>query len=159
MFSQTVKSKTHTKQHIDTMMLLDRVEHSISTIGMSFPDIGSFDFNLEKDKWKYLPNNISSGVKVMGLHLGDDYRACLVYYEKNAYIDPHYHSREFEVIRLLKGSVINKRNKRTYREGDLITIERGDLHHIVSNSDEVYMYIVFSESESLIDELFNKDYL
>lgn len=149
------------KKHTSVMALLNRVEHKIERyVEMSFPDVTSFDFQLVKNEWKSLPNEISSGVKVMGLHIDEDYRSMLVHYNINAYIDQHYHSKEIEVIRLISGKLLDKVNNTYYQENDLITIDKGDLHNIVSvGEEEAYMIIVFSESERVIEKLFNRDYL
>lgn len=124
---------------------LKKAEENINKVCMVFPDVSSFDFKIEKNSWVRLPENVATGVQIMGIHIGDDYRSLLVHYEPNSFISPHYHSTEYEVIKIVEGSVKNVSNGENYERGDVVLIPKNKLHHIVSEDEECYMYILFTE--------------
>ena len=138
----TIKSNN---DYLEAKRALKKAEEALNKVYMIFPDVSSFDFNLVKNKWSELPEDVATGVQTMGIHIGDDYRSLLVHYQPNSFILPHYHSSEYEVIKIVEGSVKNISNGELYERGDVVLIPKNKLHHIVTEGEECYMYILFTE--------------
>lgn len=124
---------------------IDRVYAKVNYVGMEFPDVHSFDFQVVKNEWNQLPEAVSHGVSTMGLHIEDDYRSLLVHYTADAYITPHVHSKEWEIIKVLEGECYDLISNTTIAKGDTYIVPKGHRHHIVSKTEECYMYILFTE--------------
>jgi quercetin dioxygenase-like cupin family protein len=133
------------KDYLQAKRALKKAEENINKICMIFPDVSSFDFQLEKNQWTTLPEGVATGVKTMGIHIGDDYRSILVHYEPDSFILPHYHSNEYEVLKIVEGQAKNLINGEIYERGDVVLIPKNKLHHIVTLEEECYMYILFTE--------------
>lgn len=139
--------------YLQAETLLNKVQSRINRIGMTFPDITSFDFELEKYRFKKLPSNVSKGVRAMGLHLEEDYRSLIVSYNRNSYILPHLHSSEIEVIQVLEGEIKDEVNCIIYEEGDIIRIEKDQLHYMTTKNKRSILFLVFSEHVNVINNL------
>ena len=85
----------------------------------------------------------------MGLHLSDEYRSILTYYSKNAYICPHLHSKEWEVIKILEGTAYDKISGVALSQGDIYVIPKGVAHHVITD-EECYMYILFTSHKEFL---------
>ena len=126
-----------------------RVENVIQQLAMSFPDVTSFDLAMVKNQWNDVPSEVSQGVSTMGLHLSDEYRSILTYYTANAYIAPHLHSTEWEIIKILEGEAHDTISNVTLKKGDIYIIPKGVAHHVISE-EECYMYILFTTHKEFL---------
>ena len=125
--------------YLDAKKALKRAEENINKICMIFPDVSSFDLKVKKNEWVQLPESIAVGVQTMGIHIGDDYRSLLVHYKENSSILPHYHSKEYEVIKIVEGWIKNLSNGELYERGDVVLIPKNKLHHLITEDSECYM--------------------
>lgn len=130
---------------------LDRCEIAIDKIGMTFPDLKSFDMELKKDEWVKFPKEIGRGVKTMGIHLSEDYRSVICHYKPHSAIEPHVHMEEYEVVKVIEGSIVDRHSGKRYERGDVIFIPKGRSHHIVTEEEECYMYILYTEHEDYLN--------
>lgn len=154
MRENVIKSDNIPQEYYIAAQALKRIRNKIDRIGMEFPDINSFDFKLEKGIFKKLPEEVSEGVETMGLRICNDYRSMLVTYSEYGYIKPHYHSKEYEIIHILEGEVVDKVSCVVYEEGDIIKINKNQLHHIVAGDGKCIMHIVFSNKKNVIDRFY-----
>lgn len=142
--------------YLEAESILNRVQSKINRIGMNFPDISSFDFKLERYVFKKLPFSVSKGVRVMGIHLEEDYRSLVASFNLNSYILPHTHSSEIEVIQVLEGEIKDEVLCLVYEKGDIVKINKNQLHHITTGNKRSILYITFSENEKTINNLFKE---
>ena len=139
------------KEYSEAMSSLKRIQQKINKVTMEFPNVSSFDFKLVKNKWGKLPPEVCTKVEVMGLHVDEDYRSMLCFYSPGGEIKAHQHSKEWEIIQILEGSCYDKLTDTRLTKGDVYIIPRGMNHHIISEDEECYMYILFTEhKENLI---------
>ena len=133
------------EDYLNAKKALKRAEEKINKVCMVFPDVSSFDLKIEKNIWTKLPEDVATGVQTMGIHMGDDYRSILCHYKPNSFLLPHFHSKEYEVIKIVEGCAKNISNGEIYERGDIVLIPKNILHHIVTEDKECYMYILFTE--------------
>jgi quercetin dioxygenase-like cupin family protein len=126
---------------------LTRVEDIISNITMDYPDVSSKDIATIKNKWIELESPIADGVHTMGLHVGDDYKSLLVHYGQDSWLTPHFHSKEWEVIMILDGACEDKTTDTKLKKGDIFIIPKNAVHHVITTTEECYMYIMFSSNK------------
>lgn len=149
-------NKVKSNAYKSCLTKIETLKERINLIGMDFPDVYSFDFQTIKNEWKLLPEEVSTGVSTMGLHLEEDYRSILTYFEKDAVLKPHKHTREYEVIKVLEGAFHDLTSKQTFEKGDVFIIPKGQVHEIVTRGEECYMYILFSEDDKHL-KLFHRE--
>lgn len=133
------------KGYDNAVKSLNKIYKQVNRIGMKFPDVHSFDFEVVKNTWKPLPTDVATRVETMGLHIEDNYRSVICHYGTFAEILPHKHSNEWEIIQVLEGSIYDTFTDTTLQKGDVYIIPRGMEHHIISKEEECYMYILFTE--------------
>lgn len=141
-------------EYLEAELLLKRVKNKVNRIGMNFPDVTSFDFDLEKYSFRELPESIARGVRTMGIHLEEDYRSLIVTFDSDSFLSPHFHSEEIEAIQVLDGEILDKVTCTIYERGDAFIIPKGQLHEIVTLQNSSIMFIVFSRDEKVIEEMF-----
>lgn len=150
LFGTDLGKKQHGK-YVEAMECLNRVEYKIENIGTEFPDRSCYNLPVTKNQWVKLPEEYASGAQHMGIHLGDDYWSVLTYLGRGGYIKPHKHSKEYEVVKVVEGKVRDMVTDNVFKRGDVFTIDKGKIHHLVSEQDECYMYMMFSKcSENLV---------
>jgi len=143
LFSLDFGKTTH-KKYTEAIQCLESAETCLSKIGMEFPDIASYDLQLEKNEWVELPMHSAKGVKSMGIHVGKDYRSILTYYKPHSYIEPHMHSDEYEVVKVIEGKMKDLITGKEFERGDIMIIPKGEVHHIVTEDNECYMFMMFT---------------
>jgi cupin superfamily acireductone dioxygenase involved in methionine salvage len=129
---------------------LDKIYKTVNSIGMVCNDFHSFDFEVKKNIWTCLPKEVAKGVEVMGLHIEDDFRSVLTHHTIKSEIQPHLHSEEWEIIQILEGSCHDTMTNTRLSKGDVYIIPKGMKHHIVTDSEECYMYNLFTESSEYL---------
>lgn len=137
------KSKTY-QEALDS---LARVESLVTEITMEYPDVSSKDIETIKNHWVELVAPVGKGVHTMGLHQGDDYNSLLVHYQEHSHLSPHFHSKEWELIFVLDGSCYDKETETKLSKGDIYVIPKGAVHHVISEEEECYMYIMFTSNK------------
>ena len=114
---------------------------------ITFPDITSDEIMFIKDKWEWLPKNIGRGVKIMALHFNNTVKLFLTSYEPNSYIMPHKHIIEFEIGKIIEGSLTNLLTGVTYKEGDTYKFYPDEIHYLESSKKGCMVQSVLSLNE------------
>tara|TARA_R110000737_G_C14589491_1_gene487234 strand:+ start:864 stop:1394 length:531 start_codon:yes stop_codon:yes gene_type:complete len=132
------------KVYQDARDSLDRVKDIVTKIQIDYPDIKTKEIATIKNKWVSLSDPIGFGVHTMGLHLNSDYRSLLVHYEANGHMSPHFHSKEWEMISIIEGSIEDKSTGTVLIKGDVYIIPKGAIHSLETIGKECYMYVMTS---------------
>ena len=135
------KSDNYTK----AKATLKRVKESFDGFVLSFPDVTSEEIMFIKDKWETLPKKIANGVKIMALSMKGDYKkSFLTEYEPNAYIKPHKHEGEYEIGRIIRGSVTNRLTGDIYAKGDVYKFSPNEVHYLLSSKHGCLVHSVLT---------------
>jgi len=69
----------------------------------------------------------------------------IVKVDKKTNIEPHYHKKASEIFFILKGNGIlfvgNDKQRR--KEGDIIFCEPGEIHGVINDTDDEFVWLVF----------------
>lgn len=139
-------NKSH-KKYVEAVKCLDRAEYCINNIGVEFPDHDSYEFPLIKNVWTEATDKNSRGVRKMAIHIGSDYWSVITHVEQGGYVNPHTHSNQFEVIKIIEGKMKEKITGKMFERGDIFVIPKGKAHHLVSVGGECYLYMLYTEDE------------
>jgi len=136
--------------YAEAVSSLIRVENAIAKISASITNIESSEFNVIKNQWVDLPEHMSSGVSVMGLHIDKDYTSLLGYYMPNSFVKPHQHKTEWEIVKILEGTAYDKTNDILLTKGDVYIIPRNKIHNIITLDKECYLYALFTSDKKYL---------
>ena len=117
---------------------------------IAFPDVTPDEILFIKGKWEVLPKKIARGVKIMALNFKDEFKDLLIDYKANAYIMPHRHIIEYEMGRVIKGSVTNKLTGETYNEGDEYRFSPNEIHYLLSSKNGCLVHSILTTKENHI---------
>ena len=126
-YEKAKKGLRNVKKHFDGFVI-------------SFPDVTPDEIIFIKDKWEHLPKKMARGVKIMALHFKDDLKTLLTEYKPNSYIMPHKHLVEYEIGRVLSGSITNKLTGETFNEGDEYRFKPNEVHYLLSSKEGCLVY-------------------
>lgn len=141
---------TKDSTYAEAISSLKHVEESISKISTSIMNVDSSDFNVVKNTWVDLPEDMSYGVSVMGLHIGEDYTSLIGYYTPHAYVKPHQHKKEWEIVKILEGEAYDKANDIRLTKGDVYIIPKNKTHNIITLGKECYLYALFTTDKKFL---------
>lgn len=125
----------------------------MAMVGITINEWSAEDFDLDLNKWKALPDTIAEGVDAMALKLDKDLSRVVTKLAPGASILPHRNNKEFEYIKVLSGSVMDKFTRKEIKAGDTYTIERGIESHLVAE-DGAKLIMVMAHTEQFEGELF-----
>jgi len=103
-------------------------------------------YNTSYNKW--CPVGETNGITCKRIKTPDDYHGFLLRYEAGANSGIQVNTDEFESLDVRVGSVTNTITDKTYREGDKITFDKGEVRELMCEGDEAYIYCVMSKSKS-----------
>lgn len=129
---------------------LSRVKDKLSDIIDNFPDVTIPEILYFDHKWSKLPETLGTGVSVLGLEMNENYSTLLAYYKPKAFLAPHTHVNDFELNKIIKGSLTNKITGERFETGDTFIIDKNERHFLSSN-EETFVYCVITPSEEYLD--------
>ena len=136
---------TH-KKYTDAIECLNRAEYCMDRIGIEFSDQDSYNLPLVKNKWVTIAKKNAIGVHKMGIHMGRNYWSILTYIEENGYINPHIHTKDYEIIKMIEGKMKGMVTGKVFKRGDTFIIPKGRVHHLMAEDGECYMYMLFTKN-------------
>jgi hypothetical protein len=138
---------------------LKNVKRKFDGFVISFPDVTPNEIMFVKDKWETLPKNLANGVKIMALSFKNGLKSLITSYQPNSYIMPHRHINEFEIGVILKGSLIDKFNGKTYNVGDKYKFSPNELHYLLSTKDGCVVHSALTSDYEYLLKPLNKQIL
>jgi quercetin dioxygenase-like cupin family protein len=137
----------------DTFILaknsLDSIKTKLINFSDNFPDVTIPELLFISNKWSDLPEKLGSGVSVLGLDLNKDYSSLLAVYKKDGFILPHEHKNEYELNRVIKGTILNKITGELFKAGQTFTINKNQKHYLVAK-EESYLYCIITPNKELL---------
>lgn len=134
--------------YIKAKSCLSKIKDRLNDLVESYPDVTPSEIIVVKDMWKLLPIDIAEGVCVMGVELREDFKSLLGHFKKGAQLFEHAHD-EYELNKVIKGSITNKTNGEIYESGSTFIIKKNEIHHLVAN-EETFIYCILTSDESLL---------
>lgn len=128
---------------------LSRVKSKLDSFIDNFPDVTIPEILYLEKKWSTLPSNLGSGVSVLGLDITDKYSSLLAHYNSKGYLVPHVHTNDYELNKIIKGSISNKLTGERFETGDTFIIEKNERHYLVAN-EETYVYCLITPDEECL---------
>lgn len=104
-----------------------------------------------KNRWLKLPEAFGSGVITMGMEESEKRKCFLVHYESNSELFNHSHPKNLERIQILTGCIKDMITDIVYQEGETFVIDKNESHHIITTTEEAYLFIVFSEELATLE--------
>jgi quercetin dioxygenase-like cupin family protein len=135
---------TKSDNYIKAKKGLTKIKSTFKSFVIAFPDVTPDEIILIKNSWETLPTKIALGVKIMGLSFKNGFKSLLVYYNPNSYIVPHAHNEEFEIGKILKGSITNRLTGKTYNINDEYIFSPNEIHYLSSSKDGCIVHSVLT---------------
>lgn len=129
---------------------LSRVKNRLSDFIDNFPDVTIPEILYMNQKWFTLPENLGTGVSVLGLDVNENYSSLLVYYDSKGFLTPHSHDKDFELNKIIKGSITNKITGECFETGDTFIIDKKERHYLKAN-EETFVYCLITPNEEFLD--------
>jgi quercetin dioxygenase-like cupin family protein len=144
------------ESYLEAEFMLTKIINKVERSGIEFPSIKSTNFDLEKYSPTSLSEDISNNVRLMGVHIDNDYRSMMAYFEPGSYIKPCLHPDEVIVFQVLKGEIIENVSCEIYEEGDTFVVKKNQLHEIIAET-KATVFMTFSDSWEVLENLFKSD--
>lgn len=125
---------------------LSSLKDKFNELIVIFPDVTISEMVFLKNQWLTLPEKLGKGVKILGVEMTDDYKLLITKFTKNSYLEAHEHNSNYELNKVLSGSVYDPINKKTYNCGDTFLMEK-DVKHALSCTSEAYLLTLFTTNE------------
>tara|TARA_R110000868_G_scaffold62944_4_gene189900 strand:+ start:287 stop:679 length:393 start_codon:yes stop_codon:yes gene_type:complete len=103
-------------------------------------------YNASYNHW--CPVGDIDGVTCKRIKTPNDYHGFLLRYESGANSGIQVNTDEFESLDIRLGSVTNAITDETYREGDKVTFDKGEVRELICEGEDAYIYCVMSKSKS-----------
>lgn len=129
---------------------LSRVKDKLSDFIDNFPDVTIPEILYIEQKWSMLPESLGEGVSVLGLDMTDNYSTLLAHYKANGYLVPHAHANDYELNKIIKGSITNKLSGERFDTGDTFIIDKNERHYLSAN-EETFVYCVITPNEEYLE--------
>lgn len=129
---------------------LTRVKCKLDSLTESFPDVTIPELLIIDEKWANIPERIGSGISMMTVELNNDFTAFLAHYEPKAYFLPHEHEDNFELNKVIKGSITNKITGETFETGDTFILDKKERHFLIAN-EESFIYSLLTANEEYLE--------
>ena len=123
------------------------LKNKLNEMIVVFPDITISEMVFIKNKWETLPIKLGKGVSILGLDINNDYKLLITRFSENSYLETHEHTNNFEMNKVISGSVFDSINNKTYNTGDVFIIDR-NLKHNLSSNVESFLLTIFSISKN-----------
>lgn len=127
---------------------LIEIKKKFDNVVISFPNISKNEMVLIKEKWESVPDEISKGVKIMGVKSTNEYKSIITSYEPKSYIIPYVQSNLYEFGTILKGSIVNNLTGDRYVVGDEYKINPNEPHFLMSENSETMVYSVLTKNSN-----------
>lgn len=144
-FFQTKENETYLK----AKELIHDAKQKINSFIVVFPDATISEMVFIKNRWKSLPIKFGEGVSILSLNISDNYKLLITHFSSGGYLSEHEHTNNYELNRVIAGSIIDEINNKTYTVGDEFIIDRNTKHTLFSKG-ESFLITVFSTNK---DEL------
>lgn len=129
---------------------LSRVKNKLSDFIDNFPDVTISEILYIDNKWSMLPTNLGMGVSVLGLDIAEGYSTLLAHYDYKGYLLPHQHVDDFELNKVIKGSLSNKITGERFETGDTFIIDKNERHYLTAN-EETFVYCLITPHEEYLE--------
>lgn len=137
----------------DTFILaknsLDNIKTKLINFTDNFPDVTIPELLFISNKWSNLPEQLGNGVSVLGLNLNKEVSTLLVHYNKGGFILPHEHKNEYELNRVIKGSISNEITGETFKTGQTFIINKNQKHYLTAN-EESFLFCLITSNKTLL---------
>lgn len=141
---------SNNESYAKAKVCLSRIKTKLDTISDNISDVTISEMLYLDKKWSMLPSTIGFGVSVMGLEINDNYSSLLAHYNNKAYLVPHEHKDDFELNKIIKGSLSNKLTGERFETGDTFIIDKNERHYLIAN-EETYVYCLITPNEDFLN--------
>lgn len=128
---------------------LSSLKEKFNELIVVFPDVTISEMVFLKNQWLTLPDKLGKGVKILGVDMADDYKLLITKFSKDSFLEPHEHNSNYELNRVLSGTVFDPINNKTYNCGDTFLMEK-DMKHALSCSSEAYLLTLFTTNPNML---------
>lgn len=128
---------------------LEKIKTRLNNFADNFPDVTIAELLFISNKWVEIPEKLGSGINILGLDLNRNYSILLAHFKKDGFLSPHEHENEYELNKVIKGSIINLITGELFKSGQTFTINKNQRHYLLAK-EETYLYCLITPNKKFL---------